>query len=179
MIGSRREQRSFDAFVAGASGRLMRTAYLLSGDSGHAEDLVQATLLRTARRWHRARQQPEAYARRVLVNLAKDRWRSLRRRVDEVAVVTDVVVPEDDTVPEDDAVLERHHLLAAMRELPAGQRAVLVLRFFDDLSVAETAAALDCSEGTVKSQTSRALDRMRRVLDPDMMQERTNADVDR
>jgi DNA-directed RNA polymerase specialized sigma24 family protein len=56
---------------------------------------------------------------------------------------------------------------------------VLVLRFFDDLSVAETAAALDCSEGTVKSQTSRALDRMRRVLDPDMMQERTNADVDR
>jgi RNA polymerase sigma-70 factor (sigma-E family) len=170
MIGSRREQRAFEVFVADASGRLMRTAYLLSGDRGHAEDLVQATLLRTARRWHRARQQPEAYARRVLVNLAKDRWRSLRRRVGEVAVTTDVVV-----VPEDDGVLEREHLLAAMRDLPSGQRAVLVLRYFDDLSVAETAAALDCSEGTVKSQTARALERMRRALD----EERTNADADR
>jgi RNA polymerase sigma-70 factor (sigma-E family) len=170
MIGSRREQRAFEAFVADASGRLMRTAYLLSGDHGHAEDLVQATLLRMARRWHRARQQPEAYARRVLVNLAKDRWRSLRRRVGEVAVTTDVVV-----VPEDDGVLEREHLFAAMRDLPSGQRAVLVLRYFDDLSVAETAAALDCSEGTVKSQTARALERMRRALD----EERTNADADR
>jgi RNA polymerase sigma-70 factor (sigma-E family) len=172
MIGSRREQRAFEAFVADASGRLMRTAYLLSGDRGHAEDLVQSTLLRTARRWHRARQQPEAYARRVLVNLAKDRWRSLRRRVDEVAAPAEVVVAADD------GVLERERLLAAIRELPAGQRAVLVLRFFDDLSVAETAATLECSEGTVKSQTARALDRMRGVLD-ESTPERTNADADR
>ena len=62
-------------------------------------------------------------------------------------------------------VLEREHLLGAVRTLPPGQRAVLVLRFFDDLSVAETAATLECSEGTVKSQTSRALDRLRGVLD--------------
>jgi RNA polymerase sigma-70 factor (sigma-E family) len=175
MIGSRREQQAFETFVAGASGRLMRTAYLLSGDRGHAEDLVQATLLRTARRWPRARRQPEAYARRVLVNLAKDRWRSLRRRVDEVAVVAEPVVPED---AGEVRVLERERLLAAIRQLPAGQRAVLVLRFFDDLSVADTAAALDCSEGTVKSQTARALDRMRSVLDTSMT-ERTNADADR
>jgi RNA polymerase sigma-70 factor (sigma-E family) len=175
MIGSRREQRAFEAFVAEASGRLMRTAYLMSGDRGHAEDLVQATLLRTARRWPRARREPEAYARRVLVNLAKDRWRTLRRRVTEVAdVAVDASLPE---TPEDD-LLEREHLLAAVRELPAGQRAVLVLRFFDDLSVAETAATLDCSEGTVKSQTSRALVRMRAVLDQPT-HERTNADADR
>jgi RNA polymerase sigma-70 factor (sigma-E family) len=175
MIGSRREQRAFEAFVAEASGRLMRTAYLMSGDRGHAEDLVQATLLRTARRWPRARREPEAYARRVLVNLAKDRWRTLRRRVNEVAgVAVDASLPE---TPEDD-LLEREHLLAAVRELPAGQRAVLVLRFFDDLSVAETAATLDCSEGTVKSQTSRALVRMRAVLDQPT-HERTNADADR
>ena len=77
--------------------------------------------------------------------------------------------------PVDDSVLEREDLLAAIRALPAGQRAVLVLRFFDDLSVAETAAALDCSSGTVKSQTSRALNRIRGVLD----QERENADADR
>jgi RNA polymerase sigma-70 factor (sigma-E family) len=175
MIGSRREQRAFEAFVAEASGRLMRTAYLMSGDRGHAEDLVQVTLLRTARRWPRVRREPEAYARRVLVNLAKDRWRTLRRRVTEVAgVAVDASLPE---TPEDD-LLEREHLLAAVRELPAGQRAVLVLRFFDDLSVAETAATLDCSEGTVKSQTSRALVRMRAVLDQPT-HERTNADADR
>ena len=176
MIGSRREQRAFEAFVADASGRLMRTAYLLTSDRGHAEDLVQSTLLRTARRWPRARRQPEAYARRVLVNLAKDRWRTLRRRVGEVAV--EVEAADSIAVPADDEVLERERLLAAIRELPAGQRAVLVLRFFDDLSVAETAAALDCSEGTVKSQTARALDRMRTVLDQPN-QERTNADADR
>jgi RNA polymerase sigma-70 factor (sigma-E family) len=176
MIGSRREQRAFEAFVAGASGRLLRTAYLLSGDRGHAEDLVQSTLLRTARRWPHARRQPEAYARRVLVNLAKDRWRTLRRRVAEVAVATEEPWPAATT--EDESVLERERLFAAIRELPAGQRAVLVLRFFDDLSVAEVAAALDCSEGTVKSQTARALDRMRAVLDQPT-QERTNADADR
>jgi RNA polymerase sigma factor (sigma-70 family) len=107
----------------------------------------------------------------VVVNLAKDRRRSLGRRVCEVAVAVD---PVNDAVREDDDVLDREHLLAVIRRLPAGQRAVLVLRFFEDLSVTETAAALDCSEGTVKSQTSRALDRIRGVLD----QERKCADVD-
>jgi len=176
MIGSRREQRAFELFVAGASGRLLRTAYLLCGDRGHAEDLVQLTLLRTARRWPHARRRPEAYARRVLVNLAKDRWRTLHRRVAEVAPTS---IEAEVAVPDDDTVLEREGLLAAIRELPAGQRAVLVLRFFDDLSVADTAAALDCTEGTVKSQTSRALARMRSVLDPEHIQERTIADADR
>lgn len=172
MIG-RREQQAFEAFVADASGRLVRTAYLLCGDRGHAEDLVQTALLRTARRWQRARRHPEAYARRVLVNLAKDRWRSLGRRVAEVSTEIDVGLAL--VAPEDDALLERQRLLDAVRLLPPGQRAVLVLRFFDDLSVAETSAVLECSEGTVKSQTSRALDRIRAVLD----QERTIADADR
>jgi RNA polymerase sigma-70 factor (sigma-E family) len=171
MISPHREQRAFEAFVADASGRLMRTAYLLCGDRGHAEDMVQTALFRTARRWHRARQQPEAYARRVVVNLAKDRRRSLGRRVGEVAVAVD---PVNVANRGDDDVLEREHLLAVLRRLPAGQRAVLVLRFFEDLSVVETAAALGCSEGTVKSQTSRALDRIRGVLE----QERKSADVD-
>jgi RNA polymerase sigma factor (sigma-70 family) len=109
------------------------------------------------------------------VNLAKDRWRTRRRRVAEVADgANETLVP---VTPEDD-VLERERLLAAVRELPAGQRAVVVLRFFDDLSVADTAAALDCSEGTVKSQTSRALDRLRTVLDASTT-ERSNADADR
>jgi RNA polymerase sigma-70 factor (sigma-E family) len=172
MIGSRREQAAFEAFATSATPRLMRTAYFLCGDRGHAEDLVQATLLTTARRWHRARRQPEAYARKVLVNLTKNRWRTLHRRAPEVALGAEVVLPGEDP---GDLVLERHRLMAAIRRLPAGQRAVLVLRFFDDLSVADTAAALNVSHGTVKSQTARALDRLRSALE----HERTPADVDR
>ncbi len=150
--------------MADASGRLMRTAYLLSGDRGHAEDLVQSTLLRTARRWPHARRHPEAYARRVLVNLAKDRWRMLRRRVAEVAVAAEEPWPGAAT--EDDSVLERERLLAAIRELPAGQRAVLVLRFFDDLSVVEVAARSGLLPRAPSShRPPRALDRMRTVLD--------------
>src|SRR6478609_5731378 len=161
------ERRAFDSFVSGSSDRLLRTAYLLCGDRGHAEDLVQTALLRTARRWRTARQQPEAYARRVVINLAKDRWRSLSRQPAEAALDVDVAAPADE------ALLDRDVLLRATRQLPPGQQAVLVLRFFDDLSVEETAAALGCSTGTVKSQTSRALGHLRAALTP----EKENADV--
>ena len=169
MIG-RDDQRAFDAFVHASSDRLLRTAYLLTGDRGHAEDLVQTALLRTARRWSTAREEPAAYARRVLVNLAKDRWRDLRRRPGEAPLEIDVAVPVTD------GIVDRDQLLRAARGLPAGQRAVLVLRYFDDLSVADTAAALGCSEGTVKSQTARALDRLRSAL---TATPKENADVDR
>jgi RNA polymerase sigma-70 factor (sigma-E family) len=166
---ARADQQAFETFVHQTSDRLLRTAYLLTGDRGHAEDLVQTTLLRTARRWPTARRDPGAYARKVLVNLARDRWRTLRRRPGEAPLEIDVAVPVRD------GVAERDRLLRAARTLPAGQRAVLVLRYFDDLSVAETAAALGCSEGTVKSQTARALDRLRSVLAPT----KENADADR
>lgn len=169
---TRADQLAFDAFVRETSDRLLRTAYLLSGDRGHAEDLVQTALLRTARRWSTARQEPAAYTRRVLVNLAKDRWRDLRRRPGEAPLEVDVAVPVTD------GVADRDQLLRAARQLPAGQRAVLVLRYFDDLSVAETAAALGCSEGTVKSQTARALDRLRSALVPTPTK-LENADADR
>jgi RNA polymerase sigma-70 factor (sigma-E family) len=147
---------------------LVRTAYLLTGDRGHAEDMVQTALLRTARRWSSARREPEAYARRVVVNLAKDRWRTLRRRPDEAPLDHDVPIPVRD------GVADRDQLLRAARLLPAGQRAVLVLRYFDDLSVADTAAALGCSTGTVKSQTARALERLRAALTSE--REMTRAD---
>jgi RNA polymerase sigma-70 factor (sigma-E family) len=158
-----RQARAFDAFVEASSDRLVRTAYLLCGDRGHAEDLVQTALLRTARRWRTARDQPEAYARRVVVNLAKDRWRHLSRRPSEVAL--DGLDPGPVRMPTD-VVADRDVLLCAARALPAGQRAVLVLRYFDDLSVEDTAAALGCSTGTVKSQTSRALSALRATLAP-------------
>ena len=153
-----RDQPAFDAFVRRSADRLVRTAHLLTGDRGHAEDLVQTALLRTARRWSSARSEPEAYARRVVVNLAKDRWRMLRRRPGEAPLEADVEVPVRD------GVADRDQLLRAAQQLPAGQRAVLVLRYFDDLSVAETAATLGCSTGTVKSQTARALAKLRAAL---------------
>ncbi|CAM3637661.1 SigE family RNA polymerase sigma factor [Nocardioides zeicaulis] len=165
---SRGDQPAFDAFVRRSSDRLLRTAYLLCGDRGHAEDLVQTALLRTARRWPSARTAPEAYARRVVVNLAKDRWRSQGRRPGEAPLEADVAVPVRD------GVADRDELLRAARQLPPGQRAVLVLRYFDDLSVADTAAALGCSTGTVKSQTARALERLRAALTTE--QELSDAD---
>jgi RNA polymerase sigma-70 factor (sigma-E family) len=164
-----RERRAYDEFVTAYADRLVRTAYLLCGDRGHAEDLAQTALLRTARRWRTARRQPEAYARRVVVNLAKDRWRSLARRPAEASFEHDVAAPADDQL------LVRDELVRAAGELPPGQRAVLVLRYFEDLTVEETAAALGCSTGTVKSQTSRALDRLRAALTA----QKENADADR
>jgi len=164
---ARAEQPAFDAFVRRSSDRLLRTAYLLCGDRGHAEDIVQTALLRTARRWSSARREPEAYARRVVVNLAKDRWRAMGRRPGEAPLEADVAVPVTD------GVADRDQILRAARQLPAGQRAVLVLRYFDDLSVADTAAALGCSTGTVKSQTARALERLRAALTSD--REKTDA----
>jgi RNA polymerase sigma-70 factor (sigma-E family) len=153
-----RERPAFDAFVASSSDRLLRTAYLMCGDRGHAEDLVQTALMRTARQWRRAHEAPEPYARQVVVNLAKDRWRQLGRRPSETPLEIDVAEPDAD------ALGDRDVLLRAVRGLAPGQRAVLVLRYFDDLDVEATAAALGCTTGTVKSQTSRALDNLRAVL---------------
>jgi RNA polymerase sigma-70 factor (sigma-E family) len=156
------ERRAFEAFVGESSDRLVRTAYLLCGDRGHAEDLVQTALLRTARHWRAARRQPHAYARAVVVNLAKDRWRALDRRVAEVALAPSVDLATGDATAD---LLDRHDLVAAFAELPEGQRTVLVLRFFEDLSVEDTAKAVGCSTGTVKSQTSRALAALRSILE--------------
>ena len=157
-----RDERAFDEFVVGSADRLLRTAYLMCGDRGHAEDLVQIALLRVARRWHSARGHPEAYARRVLVNLTKDRWRNLSRRPLEVPLYSGAEATI--VVSETQLVVERDELLQAARRLPDGQRTVLVLRYFDDLSVEETAATLGCSPGTVKSQTSKALLALRAEL---------------
>ncbi len=161
MIGGR-DRQEFEAFVAASSDRLLRTAYLLTGDAGHAEDVVQSALLRTARRWRSARRSPEAYARTTVANLVKDRWRSLGRRPSEAPLEHDVPLAGDGA--SSDSRLDRDLLMRAARELPVGQRAVLVLRYFDDLSVEETARTLGITTGTVKSQTSRALASLRTAL---------------
>jgi RNA polymerase sigma-70 factor (sigma-E family) len=154
---------SFDEFVEGRSTALLRTAYLLTGDRGHAEDLLQTALMRTARHWHRARESPEAYVRKALVNLSHDRIRGLFRRPREAPLPADpdaVAV----AVPGPDAMADRMVVVRALAALPTRQRQVVVLRYFDDLTVEQTAALLDCSTGTVKSYTSRALARLRELL---------------
>lgn len=149
-------------FVAGGLDRWRRTAYLLCGDWHLADDLVSTALVKLLRHWRRvsAMDNIEAYVRTVLLRAWLDErrrpWR--RERVQEV-------LPEppgvSDTVTEDRVTILRH--LAA---LPARRRAVIVLRYYCDLSVEDTAAALGCSTGTVKSQTARALDTLRERLGP-------------
>jgi len=154
---------AFAAFVADSSPRLLRSAYLLSGDREAAEDLLQVTLLRTGRRWEAAAEAPEAYAHRVLVNLLHDRRRLRRRRPVEHQL--DTTAAEHAGGVDDAArAVDRMALLDAVRGLPQRQQEVLVLRFFADLSVSETAAAIGATPGTVKTHTSRALAALRRSL---------------
>lgn len=156
----------FDEFVAGNLEQLLTTAYLITWDAGEAEDLVQECLLKVARRWPRARRmaQPRAYARRILVNLALDDARGRGRRrgeLDGVSAVTDEAA-RDLLV----GLEARAELLDALERLTPRQRAVLVLRYFNDLTEAQTAEVLGCSPGTVKSNASRGLARLREVLAP-------------
>ncbi len=151
----------FDEFVRGRTPALLRTAYLLTGDQHLAEDLVQSALARCHRAWHRldATGNAEAYTRRIMYHLQVSWWR--RRRVRES--VTDAVpdrAPHPSTTGEITARITLHQ---ALLRLSGKQRAVLVLRFFEDRSEAETADVLGVSVGTVKSQTSRALDRLRTI----------------
>jgi RNA polymerase sigma-70 factor (sigma-E family) len=154
---------SFDEFVARGSVKLLRSAYLLTGDRELAEDLLQVVLVRVGRRWDVAREAPHAYAHRVLVNLLHDRRRNLSRRVTE-APLAEFDDRRDPVVDGSDALVDRIALGSAVRRLPARQREVVVLRFFADLSVSETAAAMTASEGTVKTHTSRALNALRGAL---------------
>jgi len=160
-----RDEAEFEAYVASDSGRLLGFALLLAGNYQDAEDLVQTALLRLAGRWAAARQNPTAYARTVLVNLARDRWRARRHRHRETLVADAARLPLAAARDGAAGVLDRQALLYACRLLPTAQRAVLVLRFWEDRSIEETAAVLGCTPGTVKSNTHRALQRLRAVLD--------------
>lgn len=153
----------FDQFVAAQVDDLLRTAYLIVWDAGEAEDLVQECLLKVARRWSRIcrMEQPRAYARRILVNLALDgaRGRAQRRVELGPGVAADPIAI--DPLP---ALEARAELLQALGELNTRQRAVLVLRYFNDLTESQIADVLGCSPGTVKSSASRGLARLREAL---------------
>ncbi|GAA1504510.1 SigE family RNA polymerase sigma factor [Nocardioides humi] len=166
-----RDEDEFVAFAQGARDRLRRTAYLLCGDWDRAADHVQEALIRVYVAWPRLTRagREYAYARRALVSVVLDHAR--RRSSTELVVEADPQRPAELDVAE--LVSARATLLQVMTELPPRQRACVVLRYFDDLSVADTARALGCSEGTVKSQTARALDRLRSVFEDSSLGELT------
>ncbi len=152
---------AFTAFVRLRGDALMRTAYFLAADPHLAEDLVQTALAETYVRWASVAD-PAAYARRALVSANASWWR--RRSATELPVRATPDEPgPDDTA----AVADRAPVVAALRRLPARQRTALVLRFFDDLSEADTARAMGCTVGAVKRHTARGLDRLRRLVDGD------------
>jgi RNA polymerase sigma-70 factor (sigma-E family) len=156
-------QPSFEEFVAASSARLFTLAVLLCGQNrSEAEDLLQGVLERAYRRWAgicRAGD-PERYVRQMLVNASVDRWRRLRRKPEAPAPATFSGPAVADRAAQVD---DRDLLIRALATLPARQRAVIVLRYLEDLSEAQTAQVLGCTTGTVKSQASRALARLREV----------------
>jgi RNA polymerase sigma-70 factor (sigma-E family) len=158
---SAESDEEFREFMRGRWPAMVRLAYGLTGDLGHAEDVAQAAFARAYASWSRVARtgNPDAYVRRIVINENNSRFR--RRRVAESLV---------DAVPEPsgrraadaaDALGDSEALVKALRRLGPRQRAVIVLRFWMDMSEAETAAALGCSVGTVKSQASRALAALR------------------
>jgi RNA polymerase sigma-70 factor (sigma-E family) len=153
------EGEEFAEFIDARQHALQRTAWWLTGDWALAEDLVQAALARSWPKWERIRRldQPELYVRRVMINLWSSWNRRRWRKEQATASVPDHHVPGDMAAE----VATRLAVRSALESLTVRQRAVLVLRVFDDLPEAQVAQLLGCSVGTVKSTLSRALTRLR------------------
>lgn len=153
-----------ESFLAERGEPLLRTAVLLAGSKEAGEDLLQAALERLLKHWRSIHGSPEGYLRRTLYNLAADGWRResvWRRQLRLLRHGTDTVVA-DPAVTVD----LRDALVRLLMQLPPRQRAVIVARYWEELSEAETAQVLGCSAGTVKSQTWRAVRRLRELIGP-------------
>jgi RNA polymerase sigma-70 factor (sigma-E family) len=148
---------------------MLTTAMLLTGHNrADAEDLLQTVLERAFRRWRRICRSgdPAPYVRQMLVNASIDRWRFLRRRPEQPLGSDDVRPAAAGLFRADqsDGIADQDLLSRALAQLPPGQRAILVLRYYEDLTEAQTAAVLGCSVGSVKTQTSRALGKLRAIV---------------
>jgi RNA polymerase sigma-70 factor (sigma-E family) len=150
------KEELFDEFVIARSQALVRSAYLLTQDEGLAEDLVQTALTKAWFAWRRI-DDPEAYVRRIMATTAASWWR--RRWVRESP--TDLSLSGKEAGGSEAATIEGHDLWTAIGRLPRRQRAVVVLRYLEDRTEADAAEQLGCSVGTVKSQCSKALAKLR------------------
>jgi len=151
------DEAEFDAFVVARSQSLLRTAYLLTQDEQLAEDLLQTALAKAWFAWRRIDGPPEAYVRRVLVTTSASWWRRRWTRETPTAAMPDSAGPGPD---------DSQDLWTAIGHLPPRQRAVVVLRYLEDRTEAETAQLLECSVSTVKSQSAKALAKLR--VDPSL-----------
>jgi RNA polymerase sigma-70 factor (sigma-E family) len=172
-VGSAADEE-FAGFMRGRWPAMVRLAYALTGDAGHAEDVAQAAFARAYASWGRVRRagDPDAYVRRILINENRKRFRK-HRVPEDLHGDLSFTVAGNAAAGEHRGPEERQALLDALNTLGPRQRAVVVLRYWLDLSEAETAAALNCSVGTVKSQASRALATLRRdatVSDQDIVE---------
>jgi RNA polymerase sigma-70 factor (sigma-E family) len=163
----------FAEFVHARHGALRRTAYLLTGDHHDADDLLQVALAKCAPQWPKIAHRPEPYVRQVLARESISRWR--RRRWREHA--TDQLPDRPARVVPSEMVDERLALQAALRQLAPRQRAVIVLRYYEDLTEREIASVLGISAGTVKSQARDGLARLRELV-PDVDEPETAATAD-
>lgn len=153
-------RRDFADFVAVRSVELLRLAYVLAGDQHSAEDLLQSALTKAAAHWGRIHSAPESYVRRIMYREQINRWRrSTRNRETAVAQVPEPAT-QDPTAGTDTRMALRGALLA----LPPGKRAVLVLRYLEDLPETQVAEILGCTVGTVRSQTHKAIAQLRSAL---------------
>jgi RNA polymerase sigma-70 factor (sigma-E family) len=155
-------RREFGEFVAARSGDLIRLAYVLTGEQHAAEDLLQSALTKAAAHWRRIHSAPEAYVRQIIYREQVSWWRRRSRRP-ETAMAR---VPDQAATPPAAGVEERLALDEALRALPPRKRAVLVLRYLEDLPEAQVADILGCSVGTVRSQTHKAIAQLKSVLTP-------------
>jgi RNA polymerase sigma-70 factor (sigma-E family) len=160
-------KRQFEDFAAEASDTLLRTGYLMTGDAREAEDLVQETFLRVARRWNQVRSMdhPAAYARRILINLVlQDAERRSRQEAELAQQYAGIDAPDQNAARALRHVDDLAEFRWALAQLTARQRAVLVLRYWADLPVREVADILGSSRGTVTGTASRAADRLAEIL---------------
>lgn len=145
-----RDDAAFADWVTARWTHLLKLGRAIAGDEQRGADLVQDALEKTLLNWHKV-DEPDAYVRRLMVNRSISVWRKVRRE----RPLTELREPVTDARPAD------HELLTAVRRLPPRQRAVIALRYYEDLTEAQTADALGCSIGTVKSQASRAMATLR------------------
>lgn len=151
------DESGFEEFVLARRSALLRTAYLLTGSHADAEDLVQTALVNCVPRWRKIADRPEPYVRQVLARESVSRWRARRWREQHVAAVPEQIASAAD-------VDGRLALRQALMSLAPRQRAVIVLRYYEDLTEQQTATQLGIAVGTVKSQARDGLSRLRELV---------------